>query len=183
MLLTWASTSLATKCWPQTPTFQDLPACLGARALQAHQDRRGARDSPACQALLGSLAPGAPWAPWDRLPICPTLSKAGGALWVLQAHQEETVLREKEEHLDPGALQDPLVLSTSCSSCWPTSETTSRSCRRRCSGTGLTLQRRSSLYLRNFPATLKPWTWALEMTTPEELTEAAGLGAPRGLHP
>ena len=31
-LPTWASTSLATRRWPQTPTFQVLLACLGARA-------------------------------------------------------------------------------------------------------------------------------------------------------
>lgn len=64
--------------------------------------------------------------------------------------------------------RDPLALSTSCCSCWPTSATTSPSCRRRCSGTGLTLRRRSSLYLRNFPAIRKPWTSALETTTPKE---------------
>ena len=31
-LPTWASTSLVTRHWPQTPTFQVLLACLGARA-------------------------------------------------------------------------------------------------------------------------------------------------------
>nr|KAF6421853.1 collagen and calcium binding EGF domains 1 [Rousettus aegyptiacus] len=67
-----------------------------------------------------------------------------------------------------GSPRDPPALSTSCCSCWPTSATTSRSCRKKCSGTGLTLQRRSSLYLRNFPATQKPWTSALETTTPKE---------------
>lgn len=33
VLPTRASTSLATKCWRQMPTFQDLLGCLGARAL------------------------------------------------------------------------------------------------------------------------------------------------------
>ncbi|XP_008561709.1 PREDICTED: collagen and calcium-binding EGF domain-containing protein 1-like [Galeopterus variegatus] len=32
MLLTWASISLVTRRWPQTPTCQDLLACLGAKA-------------------------------------------------------------------------------------------------------------------------------------------------------
>lgn len=67
--------------------------------------------------------------------------------------------------------RDPRVLSTSCYWCWLTSETTSLSCRRRCSGTGLTLQQRTPLYLRNFPATRRPWTLALGMTTPEELKQ------------
>ncbi|XP_054958358.1 collagen and calcium-binding EGF domain-containing protein 1 isoform X2 [Pan paniscus] len=90
---------------------------------------------------------------------------------VHQGHQEEMVLRGREERLGPEGLQDPLVLSTSCYLCWLTSAMTSLSCRKRCSGTGLTLQQRSSLYLRNFPATQKPWTWALEMTIQEELRQ------------
>lgn len=85
--------------------------------------------------------------------------------------------------------RDPLVLSTSCCSCWRTSATTSPSCRKRCSGTGLTLQQRSSRYLRNFPALQRPWTSALEMTTPKELrqetwepTETSILSTRRHLH-
>ncbi|XP_044921619.1 collagen and calcium-binding EGF domain-containing protein 1 isoform X2 [Mustela putorius furo] len=87
---------------------------------------------------------------------------------VHQVHQEETALREREELLDPEGRQDPLGLSTSCYLCWLTSAMTSPSCRRRCLGTGHTRQRRSSLYLRNFPATRKPWTLALETSTQKE---------------
>ncbi|XP_021094858.1 collagen and calcium-binding EGF domain-containing protein 1 isoform X1 [Heterocephalus glaber] len=90
---------------------------------------------------------------------------------VHQVHQEGMALRGREEHLGPEGLLDHQVLSTSCSLCWLTSETTLLSCRKRCSGTGLTLQQRSSLYLRNFPATQRPWTSALEMTTQEELRQ------------
>lgn len=64
--------------------------------------------------------------------------------------------------------RDPQGLLTSCCLCWLTSAMTSLSCRKRCSGTGLTLQQRSSLYLRNFPATQRAWTLALEMTIPGE---------------
>ncbi|XP_016881046.1 collagen and calcium-binding EGF domain-containing protein 1 isoform X1 [Homo sapiens] len=153
-------------CWGLDNVLQ-----LPSRRNKAHQDQREAQASPVCQALLGSPAHGAQWDPWDHLLICPTLSKAGGALWVHQGHQEEMVLRGREERLGPEGLQDPLVLSTSCYLCWLTSAMTSLSCRKRCSGTGLTLQQRSSLYLRNFPATQKPWTWALEMTIQEELRQ------------
>lgn len=64
--------------------------------------------------------------------------------------------------------RDPPALLTSSCSCSRTSAMTSPSCRKRCSGTGLTLPQRSSLYLRNFPATQRPQTWALETTTQKE---------------
>lgn len=171
MLRNWASMPMVIKCWPQTPTFQDLLACLGGRAHRAHQDPRGALDSLVCQALLDSLAHGAQWDLWDHPPTCLTLSKAGGALWDHQEHQEDMAPRGREEHLGLQGLRDPQVLSTSCCLCWLTSETTSPSCRRRCSDTGLTLQQRTPPYLRNFPATRRPWTLALGMTTPEELKQ------------
>lgn len=58
-----------------------------------------------------------------------------------------------------------LVLSTSCCWSWPTSAMTLLNCRRRYSGTSLTLPtlRQRSFYLRNLPATRRPWTGALEM--------------------
>lgn len=73
--------------------------------------------------------------------------------------------------LIPLVHRDPLVLSTSCCLCWLTSAMTSRSCRKRCSGTGLTLLPRSSLHLRDLPAIQKPWASALETTTREELRQ------------
>lgn len=175
MPLNWASMSMVTRYWPQTPTFQDLLACLGDRAHQAHQDPRGALDSPVCQALLDSQVHGAQWDLWDLPLTCLILSKAGGAPWAHQEHQEDTAPRGREEHPDPRGLRDPQVLSTSCCLCWRTFEMTSQSCRRRCLDTGLTLPPRTSPYLRNSPATQRRWTLALEMTTPEELKQ----GTPR----
>ncbi|XP_011924457.1 PREDICTED: collagen and calcium-binding EGF domain-containing protein 1 isoform X3 [Cercocebus atys] len=158
-------------CCATCKEFYQMKQTVLQLKQKAHQDQREAQASPVCQALLGSPVHGAQWDPWDHLLICPTLNKAGGALWVHQVHQEEMVLRGREERLGPEGLQDPLVLSTSCYLCWLTFAMTSPSCRKRCSGTGLTLQQRSSLYLRNFPATQKPWTWALETTTQEELRQ------------
>ncbi|KAB1256246.1 Collagen and calcium-binding EGF domain-containing protein 1 [Camelus dromedarius] len=86
-----------------------LPGGQGPPASQfvmpsALQDRRGAQASRGRQALQGSPAPGAQWDRWDRLLICPTLSKAGGALWVRRVPREEMVLRGREEHLAPEGL-------------------------------------------------------------------------------
>lgn len=53
----------------------------GVLRLQARQDRRAAPAFLECQVPLGSPARAAPWDPWDHLLICPTSSKAGGALW------------------------------------------------------------------------------------------------------
>lgn len=169
MQLNWASMSMVTRCWPQMPTSQDLLACLGVRAHQAHQDPRGALDSPVCQALLDSQAHEAQWDLWGHPLTCLILSKAGGALWVHQEHQEDMAPREREERLGPQDLRDPRVLSTSCCLYWPTFEMTSQSCRRRYSDTGLTLRRRTSPYLRNSPATQRRWTLGPGMTTPEGL--------------
>ncbi|XP_074239420.1 collagen and calcium-binding EGF domain-containing protein 1 isoform X3 [Saimiri boliviensis] len=158
-------------CCATCKEFYQMKQTVLQLKQKVHRDQREAQASPVCQALLGSPALGAQWDPWDHLLICPTLNKAEGALWVHQVHQEEMVLRGREERLGPEGLQDPLVLSTSCYLCWLTSAMTSPSCRKRCSHTGLTLQQRSSHYLMNFPATQKPWTWALEMTTQEELRQ------------
>lgn len=163
--------SMVTRCWPQTPTFRDLLACLGGRVHPAHRDPRGVLDSLVCQALLDSLAHGAQWDLWDHPLTCLTLSKAGGVLWAHQEHREDMAPRGREEHLGPRGLRDPRVLSTSCYLCWLTSEMTLPSCRRRCSGTGLTLRQRMFPYLRNSPATRRLWTLDLGMTIPEELKQ------------
>ncbi|XP_047553478.1 collagen and calcium-binding EGF domain-containing protein 1 isoform X5 [Lutra lutra] len=158
----------AGSCCATCKEFHQMKQTVLQLKQKVHRDQREARASPVSQDLPGSLARGARWDPWDHLLICPTLSKAGGAPWVRQVHQEETALREREELLDPEGRQDPLGLSTSCYLCWLTSAMTLPSCRRRCLGTGHTRQRRSSLYLRNFPATRKPWTLALETSTQKE---------------
>lgn len=173
MPLNWASMSMVTRCWLQIPTLQDLLACLGGRAHLAHQDPRAALDFPVCQALLDSLAHGAQWDLWDHPLTCLTLSKAGGALWAHQEHQEDMAPRGREEHLGPQGHRGPRDLSTSCCWCWLTFGMTSPSCRTRCSGTGLTLLQRTSPYLRNFPATQRPWTLGPETSTPEELKGGA----------
>ncbi|EPY82714.1 collagen and calcium-binding EGF domain-containing protein 1-like protein [Camelus ferus] len=85
---------------PGLPGGQGPPGTL----TQALQDRRGAQASRGRQALQGSPAPGAQWDRWDRLLICPTLSKAGGALWVRRVPREEMVLRGREERLAPEGL-------------------------------------------------------------------------------
>lgn len=82
--------------------------------------------------------------------------------------------------------RDHQVLLTSCCLFWLISAMTLLSCRKRYSGTGLTLQQRSSLYLRSYPATQRPRTSALEMTTQEELMqeiwELPETSSPRTFH-
>lgn len=146
-------------CCGTCKEFHQMKQTLLQLKQQALQDLRAAPASLECLVPRVSLAPEAPWAPWARLQTCLISSKAGGALWAHLVPREDMVPRGIEEHQDPGALQVPLAPSTSCCSCWLTSEMTSLTCRSGCQGP-VSTQTTTSSHLRNSPTPRKAWTLA-----------------------
>ncbi|XP_041595663.1 collagen and calcium-binding EGF domain-containing protein 1 isoform X2 [Vulpes lagopus] len=150
---------------PGLPGGQGPPGSPGPKGSPGFPGMPGPPGQPGPRGSMGPMGPSPDLShikQGRRGPVIPLSCR------VRQVHQEEMALREREEHLDPEGRQDPLVLSTSCYLCWLTSAMTSLSCRRKCLGTGHTLQQRSSLYLRSFPTIQKPWTSALETSTRKE---------------
>ncbi|XP_052598322.1 collagen and calcium-binding EGF domain-containing protein 1 isoform X3 [Peromyscus californicus insignis] len=153
---------------PGLPGGQGPPGSPGPKGSPGFPGMPGPPGQPGPRGSMGPMGPSPDLShikQGRRGPVMLVSSRAH------QEHQEDMAPRGREEHLGPQGLRDPQVLSTSCCLCWLTSEMTSPSCRRRCSGTGLTLQQRTSPYLRNFPATQRLWTLDLGMTTPEEVKQ------------
>ncbi|XP_068958826.1 collagen and calcium-binding EGF domain-containing protein 1-like [Petaurus breviceps papuanus] len=80
-------------CCATCKEFHQMKQMVLQLKQKGHLDQKEALDFLGYLGLLDSLAPGAQWDPLDHLLTSPILSKAGGALWVHQVHQEEMVPR------------------------------------------------------------------------------------------